>query len=65
MSLEITINIPRRMAYADDGDVFPVTNWFDDCGEECEPEEAKTCVAGPMADGWWVTMELLKLPAFN
>jgi len=35
-----------------DGTVLPITNYFDEWGEDCEPEDAVTCVAGTDAFGW-------------
>lgn len=40
-----------------DGQVIPVTNWFDAEGEDCDPQDAVMCVAGT-ADFGWVSIEL-------
>lgn len=34
------------------GTILPVTNWFDDNGDECEPDDAVSCVAGRDGYGW-------------
>lgn len=41
----------------DDGELLPVTDWFDEWGENCGPEDAVTCVAGREGYGW-LTIEL-------
>lgn len=35
-----------------DGTVLPVTNWFDERGDDCGPEDAVWCVAGRDGFGW-------------
>lgn len=41
-----------------DGKTYPITNWFDADGDDCEPDEAEFAVAGPDSDGKWYTIEL-------
>ena len=44
-------------AYLINDVIVPVTDWFDEDGDPCDPLEAKYCVAG--ADGYgWLTIEL-------
>lgn len=50
------INMAQRLYMADDGALFPVTNWFDRDGDECEPEDAVTAVAGE--GGCWFALDL-------
>lgn len=39
-----------------DGALVPVTNLFDDCGDEVETwEAADRFVAGPLPDGMWLS----------
>lgn len=39
-----------------DGALVPVTNLFDDCGEDVERwEDASRFVAGPLPDGTWLS----------
>ena len=35
-----------------DGTILPITDWFDDDGEDCEPSEAVMIVAGNDDYGW-------------
>jgi hypothetical protein len=39
-----------------DGSVYPVTNWFDEEGDECSREDAVTCVAGE--GGCWFAITI-------
>lgn len=39
-------------------EVLPVTNFMDEDGEDSDFEHATVVVAGPDADGMWVTIEL-------
>ncbi len=41
----------------DDGKTYPITNWFDKCGNDCAPSEAEFAVAGPDDNGKWYTIE--------
>lgn len=41
-----------------DGQVLPITNFFDDDGDECGADDAVVCVAGPDADGYWLSVDL-------
>ena len=50
------INVAQRLFMADDGALFPITNWFDPDGNECEPEDAVTAVAGE--GGCWFALNL-------
>ena len=53
----VYVDFDSRTATALDG-VFPVVSWFDADGDECEPEDALACVAGPDNDGLWMTIDL-------
>lgn len=37
--------------------IMPITSWFDDEGEDCDPDDAIVCVAGSEGLGW-VTITL-------
>lgn len=40
------INVSKRVALSEDGEVFPMETFFDGDGEECEPEDAVLIVCG-------------------
>jgi hypothetical protein len=46
------INIGRRQYLADDGEIYPIVAWFDGDGDDCEPEDAVSAVAG-IEGRWW------------
>lgn len=52
----IAINWDLRLYMDEHGDVFPITNWIDEDGDECEPADAITCVAG--AEDCWYSIDL-------
>ena len=52
------VNCEKRVAITEDGQELPVTNLFDSDGDECEPDEAVACVAGPDKDGLWLSIDL-------
>jgi hypothetical protein len=54
----IAINRARSMAFATDGGLVPITNWFDVDADECGPEDAVACVAGPDSEGKWWSLDL-------
>lgn len=59
MSAEVAmVNVSLRLALMEDGQKLPITDAFDDDGDECEPEDAVACVAGPDRDGMWVCIDL-------
>jgi hypothetical protein len=49
------VNLAQRLYLHNDGEIYPITNWFYD-GEECEPEDATNCVAG--RDATWFAIDL-------
>jgi hypothetical protein len=51
------VNRTRAQAVSSTGVVYPVTNWFGDDGDDCEPNDAVVCVAGSEALGW-LTIDL-------
>lgn len=52
------ICIDSRFVVLTDGEVLPITNFYDDDGDECEPADATSCIAG--RDGYgWVTIEII------
>lgn len=55
------VNITLGIAVMEDGQELPITNAFDDDGDECDPEDAVACVAGPDNDGCWVSIDLRAL----
>lgn len=40
-----------------DGQTVPITNFFDEDGDECDPLDAVSVVAGPH-DGLWLSVEV-------
>lgn len=54
MSLPIieAVQLGERIVVLDGGIVLPITNLFDSDGDECEPDEAYTGVAGTDEYGW-------------
>ena len=59
MSHEVAmINVALRIAVMEDGQELPITNAFDEDGDDCNPEDAVACVAGPDRDGMWVSIDL-------
>lgn len=55
------VSIPDGLAYTEDGQELPITNSFDDCGDDCDLEDAVVVVAGPDADGMFLTIDLREL----
>lgn len=51
------VSIDGRFVVMSDGAILPITNFFDDDGDECEPGEATTVIAGTDEYGW-LTIEL-------
>lgn len=49
------INLTTRHVLTDTGQVYPITNFYDGAGDECEPEDALSAVAG--ADGTWFAFD--------
>jgi hypothetical protein len=54
----VAVNVPGGVVMTDDGQMIPITNYFDVEADECEPETARAVVAGPDADGKWWTIGL-------
>lgn len=52
------LNRSLRIILLDDGKTYPITNWFDSRGNDCDPDEAEFAVAGPDSNGKWYTIEL-------
>ncbi|MDW9880494.1 hypothetical protein GOA90_25235 [Sinorhizobium meliloti] len=46
------ISIEGRFVVLSDGEVLPITDFFDDEGDDCEPADAVECVAGRDGYGW-------------
>lgn len=49
------------VAYTEDGQVLPVTNWLDEDGDDCDEDDAVVCVAGPDRDGFWLTIDFREM----
>lgn len=52
------LNRSLRIILLDDGRTCPITNWFDNHGNDCGPDIAEFAVAGPDSNGKWYTIEL-------
>lgn len=50
------VNIGTRTAVMEDGQCLPITDVFDEDGDDCDLEDAVACVAGPDKNGMWVTI---------
>ena len=56
------VNRKLRVAIMEDGQELPVTNMFDGFGEETDDvDDAVSCVAGPDADGMWVSIDFTEM----
>lgn len=49
-------------AVSDEGDMIPVTNVYDEYGDECELEEASVVIAGPTKKGKWLRITVTPGP---
>lgn len=54
------VSVSRAVAITEDGQELPITNAFDDDGDECDLDEAVSCVAGPDKDGLWLAIDLMQ-----
>lgn len=52
------VNVSRGYAVTEDGQQLPVTSWIANDEEDCRPEDAAACIAGPDRDGLWLTIDL-------
>lgn len=52
------VNLDLRIVAFDDGSTVPITNLFDEWGEDYEPSEAVSAVAGPLPNGEWLALDL-------
>lgn len=56
------INLADRVAITEDGQNLPVTDMFDEYGDDCDAiEECVVCVAGPDSDGLWLTIDFREM----
>lgn len=58
MSEVAMIHLARAIAITEDGQELPITNSFDSGGDECSPDGAVACVAGPDKEGYWLVIDL-------
>ena len=65
MKIEV-LDLDDRVAVMSDGSTLPLTDFFDDDGDDCEPWDAVVCVAGSDSFGW-LTISLLEVdePVFH
>lgn len=53
------VNFGTRQALLDTGEVVPIKNMIDADGYDTdEPEEALVAIAGPLATGGWLSIDL-------
>lgn len=52
-----TIDLDNRVVTLRDGRAFPITDMFDEDGEDCEAEDAVVIVTGEDGFGW-MTIEI-------
>lgn len=50
------INVAQALYLDCDGETYPITNWFDEDGDECPREDAVVAVAGK--GGCWFSLVL-------
>ena len=51
----------QRVALMDCGCQIPVTDWYDNKGNDCEPKDAIVCACGDDDHGWFtVDLQALK-----
>lgn len=50
------INFERELYRDADGFEHPITHWFGEFGEDCDPEDALTAVAG--TEGRWFALDV-------
>jgi hypothetical protein len=50
------VNLGQRLVIDNLGNIGKITHWFERGGEECEPDDAITCVAE--CDGWFYAIDL-------
>lgn len=53
-----SINRTESIVLLCDGGSVDITHWFDCFGDECEPDDAISCVAGPDPAGLWYSIDL-------
>ena len=58
------ISRSRMVAVTEDGQELPITNLFDQFGDDCaDVDEAVSCVAGPDRDGLWLSIDFREFEA--
>ena len=53
----MAVNIEKRLVL-DGTETVPITNLIDADGDECGPADAIVAVAGPTAEGKWLSIDL-------
>lgn len=49
----MALNYKSRQALLSDNRLVPITHWYDPDGDECEIDEAVSCVCGSDETGWF------------
>ncbi len=48
------VNQSSGIALTSDGKIIPITDYLDEVGDPCDPDEAVSVIAGPDGEGkWW------------
>lgn len=55
----VAVNVASKLVITDDGEQLPITNMFDELGDDCfDDDEAVGVVAGPDKQGFWWSITL-------
>jgi len=49
----VSLNRGQKLAILSNDACVPITNYFDEEGDECDEEDACTCVCGDDSNGWF------------
>ena len=52
------VNLSLRTAWLESGEQFPITNMFDEDGDETDDIDAVVAFVGRLPDGGWVTVDM-------
>lgn len=50
----VAVNCRSELVVLEDGTTLPITNFFDEFGEDCDPDDATVIVAGREGFGYMV-----------
>jgi hypothetical protein len=55
---QVLVLMDEATVILEGGQSIPVEQWFDVDGEDCGPDEAVSCVAGPDSENNWLAINL-------